>query len=197
MKSFILSLLLLLCAVTVPAQLIKDSTPVDTKYLAGAVPEVDGKVTFSHTFDVSKMGTADSLHHYLLRWIGMYYNHENVLKRQNIVTDSLNHRIEVGIVEYLVFKSNALVLDRSQIIYSLKLSQKGNKLSVQMSQISYYYEEERSPEKYTAEEWITDSQSLNKKGTKILFGRKKFRIQTIDKFNDICENLEVFLNRLK
>lgn len=195
MKNLICCFLLLLGVTSASAQLIKPKEPVDPKYLAGAVPEVDGQVTFTRTFDVSDKGPADELYHNLQRWVKRYYNNENVLKLQNVKADSVNYRLETGVVEYLVFKSKALVLDRTQIIYMLKFSQKGSKLNVQMSQISYYYEEERSPEKYTAEEWITDSQCLNKKGTGLLLGRGKFRIKTVDKFNDICDQLENFLNQ--
>lgn len=198
MKNVLFALLaLLLCTGTASAQLIKGKAPVDAKYLAGGVPEVDGKVVFSRVLTLDSTLPADSLYNCLRRWVGAYYNNENVLKRQSLDTDPASRRIEAGIVEYLVFKSTSLVLDRTQIIYSLKLSLKGQKLSVSMSQISYYYEEERSPEKYTAEEWISDSQCLNKKGTKLTYGRGKFRIKTIDKFDDICQSLTDFVSALK
>ncbi len=194
MKNLLFCLLLLLGTTTASAQLIKEKEPVDPKYLAGGVPEVEGNVTFSHTFEVPASFSADSLYLTLQQWIKNYYNNDQTLKLQDILSDSINHRIELGVVEYMVFKSNALVLDRTQIIYMLKLSQKGNKLNVQMSQISYYYEEERTPEKYTAEEWITDKQALNRKGTKLLYGCGKFRTKTIDKFDEICKSLNFCLD---
>jgi colicin import membrane protein len=62
-----------------------------------------------------------------------------------------------------------------------------------MDNISYYYDEERQPQKYTAEEWITDRNALNKKGTKLLPLCGKFRVKTIDAFDEICSSLQVAL----
>ena len=46
MKNIVITLLLLLGMCSASAQLIKEKVPVDPKYLTGAVPVVDGKVTF-------------------------------------------------------------------------------------------------------------------------------------------------------
>jgi colicin import membrane protein len=185
--------LLLTCHVMVGfAQLIKEKEPVDPKYLTGAVPEVEGVVTFTKTLTVTPVGV-DSVYHSALHWLGQYFKSENVLSRKTLERDTTNHYIAVGINEYIVFKSTALVLDRSQMIFSLAIQCTDTAATVTMNNITYYYDEERQPQKYTAEEWITDRTALNKKGTKLLPLCGKFRVKTIDAFEDICSSLQTAL----
>jgi colicin import membrane protein len=192
MKKLFVVLLLALQVATGFAQLIKEKEPVDPKYLVGAVPEVEGVVTFSRTLTVSPVGV-DSVYRSALHWLGQYFKSENVQTRKTLERDSTQHYIAVGINEYIVFKSTALVLDRSQMIFSLSIRCTDTEATVTMDNISYYYDEERQPQKYTAEEWITDRNALNKKGTKLLPLCGKFRVKTIDAFDEICSSLQVAL----
>lgn len=199
MKNLILTLVLALGFGVASAQLIKEKEPIDPKYLAGAVPVVDGKVTFSREIEVKKDLSADSLYHLVARWTGKYFNSTSnslFLKRSNMGSSLAEHRLQVGVVQYLVFRSTALVLDRSQIIYCLTMTLADNKIQVQMSDITYYYEEERRPEKFTAEEWITDENALNRKKDGYVWHHGKFREKTIDLFDDIVNNLEFFIFKL-
>jgi colicin import membrane protein len=192
MKKLLLAALML-CATTVGyAQLIKEREPIDPKYLIGAVTQVDGVVTFDRTLDVPGV-EAQSLYKQTLHWLGQYFKKEDVLSRKTLSRDSVQCYIAVGINEYIVFKNTTLCLDRSQLIFSLAVQCADNSVQVKMDNISYYYDEERQPQKYIAEEWITDAASLNKKGTKLLPISGKFRVKTIDAFDDICNALQSFL----
>jgi hypothetical protein len=190
MKKLFALLLLSCCASSGFAQLIKEKEPTDPKYLVGAVTETDGVVTFSRTLAANPSVGVDSLYRSTLHWLGQYFKKEGVLTRKTLERDSTNHYIAVGINEYIVFKSTALVLDRSQMIFSLGIRCSDSTATVTMNNISYYYDEERTPQKYVAEEWITDKASLNKKGTKLLPISGKFRVKTIDAFDDICTSLQ-------
>jgi colicin import membrane protein len=192
MKKLLFTLLLTCHVMVGCAQLIKEKEPVDPKYLTGAVPEVEGVVTFTKTLTVTPVGV-DSVYHSALHWLGQYFKSENVLSRKTLERDTTNHYIAVGINEYIVFKSTALVLDRSQMIFSLAIQCTDTAATVTMNNITYYYDEERQPQKYTAEEWITDRTALNKKGTKLLPLCGKFRVKTIDAFEDICSSLQTAL----
>ena len=194
MKNIFLLIMLMLTIGSAQAQLIKEKEPIDPKYLAGAVPEVDGKVVFSHDIVLDKTANADTLCRQVRRWISQYYNRESVLKRSSMANDTEHHHLEVGIVEYITFKDLLLVLDRTQIIYLLSVDVKDNQVSLRMSDISYYYEEERDAIKYTAEEWITDKASIRKSGDKFVKGHGKFRTNTIDLFQRICNELEFCIN---
>ncbi|MBP5716674.1 MAG: DUF4468 domain-containing protein [Bacteroidales bacterium] len=197
MKNLILTLLLAFIACGASAQLIKEKEPINPKYLAGAVPVVDGMVTFSRDLDLRSTLPADSIYHLLARWIGRHFAiDDNVLVRKNVNSSLADHRIEVGVVQYLVFRSTSLVLDRTQIIFRLVMQIENDKVKVTMTDIKYYYEEDRTPEKFTAEEWITDENALNKKKNKYVHGHGKFREKTIDLFNDIVADARFFIKDL-
>ena len=193
MKNIVITLLLLLGMCSASAQLIKEKEPVDPKYLAGAVPVVDGKVTFSCDIPIEVEVPTDSLYRSIHRWLNLYFNPQDVLKRADTGSDREKKIHEIGIVQYLIFKKTALVLDRSQIIYRLMIQQKDKNLHVEMTDISYYYEEERDPVKMTAEEWITDEFAFNRKKTDFKSTTGKFRIKTIDLFTDIRVELSDFM----
>jgi len=186
--------LALLCSIFLSgfAQIFKGKQPVDAKYLAGGVPMVDGIVTFTRNIEIP-YSSQKELYTKTLHWLGQYFKNDNVLTRKTLARDTAACFIQVGINEYIVFKKNALCLDRSQMIFALAVQAKDGGVEVTMNNISYYYEEERDPQKYTAEEWISDYRALNKNKTKLLPLSAKFRIKTIDTFDEICKNLETHL----
>ena len=62
-----------------------------------------------------------------------------------------------------------------------------------MSNIRYLYDEHRNPQRLKAEDWIVDEESLNKKKTKLLPIRGKFRRKTIDRKDFLFNKLEELL----
>lgn len=189
MKNVIIALLLALTCCTVQAQLIKEKAPIESKYLAGAVPVVDGKVTFSRELQTQAPLSKKEAYKALSSWIAMYFNNADVLRRTNIGSNADEGHIEIGIVQYITFRSSTFVLDRTQIIYHLSIDINQSKVNVKMDEISYFYEEERAPTKYTAEEWITDEVSLNRKKNGFNRFQGKFRIKTIDLFDNLCNEI--------
>ncbi len=196
MKKIIFALCLIFGCCAAQAQLIKEKAPIEQKYLAGAVPMVDGKVVFSQEIPVSTSLSADSLYKLTARYVARSLNREEVLKRSGSVNDKKSHHMEMGVVEYMTFKKKAFVLDRTQIIYKLTIDVLQEKISIKMSDISYYYEEDRNPEKFTAEEWITDENALNKKKDDFAYKHGKFRTKTIDLFDETCSGLANFIANL-
>ena len=191
MKRILLAIALIVSiGTTMQAQLIKEKQPVDPRYLTGAVSVVDGMVTFTHDIDLPQSYTEAEAYQAVKHCLGKYFQREEVLRRKTLQRDSAQHLIEVGIVEYITFKDQLLVLDRSQMIYSLTIHCVDRKCHVMMTNISYYYEEERDPIKYTAEEWIIDSEALNKKKDGLSRQSGKFRVKTIDAFDAICRSIE-------
>ncbi len=186
--------LTLLCSIFITgfAQIIKEKKPVEAKYLAGGVPMVDGIVTFTRDLEIP-FSTQEELYKKTLHWLGQYFKKEGVLTRKTLARDTTSCFIQVGINEYIVFKQNALCLDRSQMIFALAVQAKEGGVTVTMDNISYYYEEERDAQKYTAEEWISDDRALNKAKTKLLPLSAKFRTKTIDTFDELCNSLEKHL----
>lgn len=154
----------------------------ETKYLAGAVPEVDGKVVFSREFDLPGV-KQDDIFDRMLLWAG------NRMKEaesgQVVFQDKAKGQIVAIAKEYLVFSSSALSLDRSLMEYQLTIFCTPGKCVVEMEKIRYNYQDN---ERYLAEEWINDKNALNKTQTKIVRSIRKFRVNTIDFADALFDN---------
>lgn len=153
----------------------------DQKYLAGAVPLVDGHVVF-RTSITAEGKSAKQLYDIALDYMTKMAKEKNQNEQSRIViADSAKHIVAGSYNEWLVFKSSALVLDRTRFIYNLIVNCFDGRADINLTRISYLYEEERDPQRYAAEEWITDESGLNKKKTKLARISGKFRKKTIDR----------------
>lgn len=166
----------------------------NAKYLQGAVPEVDGKVVFQKT--ISTPGkTADEIYAIVKRYMTRMTHEKNQVQSQIVLDDSLNHIIAGTYGEWLVFKSSALALDRTKMMFVLTAKCQTGQADITMSRIHYLYDEERKPLRYKAEEWITDKQAVNKKNTRLLPISGKFRKKTIDRKDFLFSKFETLLNK--
>ena len=153
----------------------------DQKYLVGAVPIVDGKVVFQTTINApgkSADQIADILRSYLTK---MTKEPGQFEQSRIVIDDSVNHEIVGTYQEWLVFKSTALVLDRTRLMYNIIAKCDNGKADISMTRIYYLYEEERDPQTFKAEEWITDEEGLTKNKKKLSRVSGKFRRKTIDR----------------
>ena len=176
------------------AEAAKVQENLNAKYLRGAVPEVDGKVVFTKHIDAPGKSAAqiyDILHQYLEKMT----KEKNQLENSKLITeDPQKHELAASYGEWLVFKSTAIVLDRTRFYYVIKALCKNGGVDVTMSHIRYLYEEQRNPQRLTAEEWITDKEAVNKKNTKLYPGSGKFRRKTIDRKDFLFNKFESLLN---
>ena len=153
----------------------------DSKYLVGAVPVKDGRVTFETTIEAPGK-TADQIYHILLAYLEKMTHEDNQLEQSRIaLTDSVKHEICGSYQEWLVFKNKPLVLDRTRFFYNIFAECENGRAHITMTRIYYLYEEERSPMNYKAEEWITDEYGLKKNKQKLSRVSGKFRMKTIDR----------------
>lgn len=162
----------------------------DSKYLKGAIPEVDGKVSFTKEISAPSI-SADLLYNIDLSWLEKRMS-ENANKSGIVFKDAQTGVCVGSAEEYLVFKSTALVLDRASISYRVTLTAHNNMVTMQVSNIRYLYKnsQDGKPSKYVAEEWITDKYAINKAGTKMYPGMGKFRKKTIDLVDELAESLK-------
>lgn len=173
-------------------QEVKVKTKVDPKYLKGAVPEVNGQVVFSKHINVPGK-TASQIYDIMLQYMQRLTKTSNQIESQISTSDAQKHEI-VGIYqEWLVFKNTALSLDRTRLFYALRAQCSDGAVDIEMMRIRYLYEEERTPQRMTAEEWITDKESVNKKNTKLLPMSGKFRRKTIDRKDYLFNKFESLL----
>lgn len=172
-------LFLALFLVCLPATMKADPSEKqqnDNKYLAGAVPEVDGKVVFSKEFQVAGM-SREEIYDRALQWMTVRLKENKNIDSRVVYPDR-----EKGIIagvgeEWIVFSSTALSLDRTQINYQVTVQTDAEKCVVNLEKIRFTY---REKEKYKAEEWITDRYALNKTKTKLVRGLAKWRKKTVD-----------------
>lgn len=166
----------------------------DQKYLVGAVPVVDGKVVF-HTVIDAPGKSAEQVQNIVRDYMLKMIKEPNQLEQSRIVMDdSVKHELAASYQEWLVFRATALVLDRTRMFYNLIARCEDGKADLTMTRIYYLYEEERDPQNFKAEEWITDEMGLTKKKNKLSRVAGKFRRKTIDRkdflFNKFAELLK-------
>lgn len=178
---------LLVCLpLTMNADALKEKKD-DTGYLAGAVPEVDGKVVFSKEFQIPGM-TQAQVFDTAMKWMEKRLK-ENKNEESRVVYSNVNESTIAGVgEEWIVFSSSALSLDRTLINYQITIVAKPENCLVELEKIRYTY---RDVEKYKAEEWITDKYALNKTKTKLVRGLAKWRRKTVDFANDLFIDVSV------
>ena len=171
---------------------VKENINKDAKYLKGAVTEVDGKVVFSKTIDAPGK-TADQVFDIVKAYLEKMTGEKNQVAARIVVDDKEKHELGATFNEWLVFKSTAIMLDQTRMLYVIKATCSDGKANIEMANIRYIYDEERQPQHYTAEEWITDKEALNKKGTRLLPVSAKFRRKTIDRKDFLFNKFESLL----
>lgn len=173
-------------------QEVKAKPKVDAKYLKGAVPVVDGQVVFSTSIEVPGK-TAGQVYDIMLQYMERLAKTTNQIESKVVTADAAKHEIIGSYQEWLVFKKTALSLDRTRLFYVLDAQCSDGRADIKMMRIRYLYEEERDPQHYRAEEWITDKESVNKKNTKLLPISGKFRRKTIDRKDYLFNKFESLL----
>lgn len=181
---------------------VKKETPKkieeDPKYMQGAVPVVDGDVVFTLDKDVPGK-SADDIYTIAYDFLNQLTKQENQFDVSRIAAvNKQEHMIAARYKEWLVFKSNFISLDRTEFNYTLIAQCSDGHIHMTMERISYQYEMNRGEDvgmNVKAEEWITDKEAINKKGTKLNRYNAKFRRKTIDRkdniFGGICKALGV------
>lgn len=153
----------------------------DQKYMAGAVPEVDGKVVFETTIEAPGK-SARQIYDILHQLMATMTKEPGQLEQSRLTLEDTEKLQLVGnYQEWLVFKNKPLNLDRTRLLYHLVADCRDGSATLKMMRIVYLYDEERDPQTYYAEEWITDRYGLNKKQTKLAKVSGKFRRKTIDR----------------
>jgi len=170
---------------------VKEKVNPDAKYLRGAVPEVDGKVVFTTTIKTDKSSSV--AYGIVKKYMKKMLREKNQIQSMIVEEDSVKGEIAATFCEWLVFRSNAIVLDRTKLNYVLQASCKDGEVTISMSRIVYFYGEGKELQRYKAEEWICDKEAVNKKNTRLLPLSGKFRRKTIDRKDFLFNKFETLL----
>lgn len=168
----------------------------EAKYLDGAVTiNSEGKVEF--TLDTDANGkSADEIYNIVYQYMSELTQGENNIKSRMALVNKDQHIIANTMDEWLVFSNSFISLDRTEFKYNLVASIKDNHLTLTLERLNYIYEEDRSTGfKAPAEKVITDKYALNKKKTNLakIFG--KFRRLTIDRKDQIFNDLTALVKQ--
>ena len=165
----------------------------DPKYLVGAIQlNAEGKVEF--VLDTQASGkSADEIYNIVFQYMSkLIKNEQNINSRIALVNrNNKNEQIIACIMdEWFVFNQSFISLDRSETKYQLVATISDNHLHLSMTRIVFNYEEGRSTGfKEPAENVITDKYALTKKKNDLAKIYGKFRRGTIDRKDQIFNNL--------
>ena len=177
----------------VPARPALDPNSEDYKYLKpGAMPEQDGKVVFTLDLDVPAL-SAQQVYDRMYVALDTIANQECQIQDERsksgvVMVNKKEHSIVAQYHEWMTFKKNFVVLDRTRFNYTVIAKCTDGHLHLTLERMTFLYEQGRPTEMRTsAEEWISDKEAVNKKGTKLLPGSAKFRRSTIDRKDELFE----------
>lgn len=163
----------------------------DPKYLEGAITtDKDGKVEF--TLDTNANGkSAQQIYDLVYGYMQSLVGGKNDIRSRVALVNPQEHIIANTMDEWFVFSASFISLDRTEARYQLVAKITDNHLNLTFSRLFFTYEEGRSTGfKDAAENVITDKYALNKKKTDFAKIYGKFRKATIDRkdqiFNDIA-----------
>ena len=173
----------------ITAPVIEEKPETDIRYMAGAVPEVNGKVVLTRTIEVPAGLTQQEVMNRVDAWLVRCTKDERMHYNQRL-PKAADNELQHSYSMELTFSKSFLAHDFAELAYVLAVRYEGGQLIMEMSHINYKYNENNKLNKYTAEEMIVDKYALNKKKTKLIFGFKKFRMKTIDLLDELQISLQ-------
>lgn len=166
----------------------------DPKYLEGAVTtDENGKVVFEAEMEVPGK-SAEQLYELLFDYMSGLTQDKDAIESRIALVNKDEHIIANLMDEWLVFNSSFISLDRTECKYNLIANISDGKVKMTINHINYTYEEGRQTGfKLPAEEVITDKVALTKKKNDLarIFG--KFRKKTIDRKDQIFNEITALI----
>lgn len=159
----------------------------DSKYLAGAVPEHNGIITFTQTFSVADK-TQAQIYPVMQAYVKSLVEAGRQDLRTRVLSDE-NNTIVANVEEIMTFKKRFLNWDHTFFRYLISAECTPDaKVKMIITKISYLYgfdQEGKGGDTFKAEEWISDKEALNKAKTKLQPRSGKFRRKTVDRVEEI------------
>lgn len=165
---------------------------IDARYGEGAVPEVEGKVEWQKTIACTGLD-ADKVYERTLTALTALTKEERQGAKSRIsAVNRKQHIIAAYLDEEMVFSNTALAKDYTQFRYTLIAECRDREVTLRLGRISFEYEKGRAGGGvFTAEEWISDSEALNKTKTNFYRLNGKFRKKAIDRKDELFNSLEL------
>lgn len=171
---------------------LADGEKEDPKYLAGAVPEVNGKIVFTRELSIPGMTKAE-IYRRASDWLTNKLAATKSAESKLYVNNSAEGTMEASVKDEITFHSSAFSLDKTEIFYGLTVTTETGQCKLTIQHIRYTYN--GGKDRYTASEMISDEMALNKSKTKMVIGLAKWRRKTIDYVDDLATNLASALSQ--
>ena len=174
----------------------------------GAVPEEAGKVVFKDVIAAPGKSKED-IFNKVAQWASLRYEPNSMMgndyKEPNFFknlefskvkeANKQSGKIECQGAEELIFSIKPLAKNFTQAFYLLDLSVSEGKVEFMLHTLSFNVDQgDNEFLRMTAEEWITDSKCLSKKG-ELRRINGKFRIKTIDLVNELKKEISEAINK--
>ena len=174
----------------------------------GAVPEEVGKVVFKDVIAAPGKSKED-IFNKVAQWASLRYEPNSMMgddyKEPNFFknlefskvkeANKQSGKIECQGAEELIFSIKPLAKNFTQAFYLLDLSVSEGKVEFMLHTLSFNVDQgDNEFLRMTAEEWITDSKCLSKKG-ELRRINGKFRIKTIDLVNELKKEISEAINK--
>jgi hypothetical protein len=174
----------------------------------GAIPEEAGKVVFKDVIAAPGKSKED-IFNKVAQWATLRYEPNSMMgdsyKEPNFFknleyskvkeANKQSGKIECQGAEELIFSIKPLAKNFTQAFYLLDLSVSEGKVEFMLHTLSFNVDQgDNEFLRMTAEEWITDSKCLSKKG-ELRRINGKFRIKTIDLVNELKKEISEAINK--
>ncbi len=162
----------------------------DRPYLAGAVPEQDGKIVYAADIATPSLTAAEAYDKMYRYMTSLAAAQEQTDKSHIAIVDKTNYNIVGTYVERLTLNKRFLQLDITEFGYTMIVSCHDGTTHVSLERLYYVYPTKSGTERMTAEETIADSVLLTKDGTHLRKYNSRFRRATVDRMRALLAACE-------
>lgn len=184
----VVAIAVLMAPTEAEAQIVSKAT---LKYLDGAVPVVDGIVTYTDTIALEGRTKDDIFETMRVYFDSLVSKSDHEEYSRVTERDASSGVLAASVAEWMYFKRSSWKTDFCHFRYQL-IAECGEEVCVlKLWRINYIYDEERYAKNatYTAEEWITDENAYKKNSRELKKAPGKFRRATVDRVEEIFKEI--------
>ncbi len=173
-----------------PVMVYSQDEVSEARYLAGAVPEVEGQIVF--TADIATTLPVEDVYNKVYSCLQTLAG-ESCQTDKSVVTAMSDgeHTVVGRFIETLTFYRKALALDQATFHYTVIATCSEGAVTVTIERLSYDYAFSRDIEHVAAEEVISDAKMLSADGSKMKRYNSRFRRATVDRMDAIIDRIRV------
>ena len=195
-KYLLLGIVFALTPLLSSAQSSKRNPQMDTesRYLQGAVPEVNGRIVFSKTIIPQKKMLDGGLFTVMSMWANENYGDINKSENNKVILSDFDKK-EIACYgeDEMYFNKSKLLTDMTYIMYHLTVEINNGECIISIKNIKFTdgYDKQKT---FPAKDMISDKAALQKNGKGLKRNKEKYRVYTINFVNNLFFAIETYLN---